>query len=217
MSIIFGRNVTEKEGNQKMHYFPTPSSLCFCTTWGKRKPRNCIYLFKNCMWCCQQTHKNIISHSWTILRCQNDWLCAPDRTQEGSKAFWCMLSPCLTFSKSVTVTVLVWNTGDVLRQGWNESQWTVLLRYLINILLSQGMLDAIKCVVDDNIVPAIRYCIIASEHSPTVAVRNCQRFSPATVQDLTPLTTSDLQVTWQCSNTAFERKCAIFESRHFSR
>jgi len=37
-------------------------------------------------------------------------------------------------------------------QVWSESQWTVLLRYLINTLLSQQMLDAIKHVVDNSIV-----------------------------------------------------------------
>jgi len=42
--------------------------------------------------------------------------------------------------------------GVVFHQVWSESQWTVLLRYLINTLLSQQMLDAIKHVVDNSIV-----------------------------------------------------------------
>ena len=35
---------------------------------------------------------------------------------------------------------------------WSENQWTVLLRYLNNTLLSQQVLDAIKHVVDNSIV-----------------------------------------------------------------
>ena len=42
--------------------------------------------------------------------------------------------------------------GILFHQVWGESQWTVLLRYLINTLLSQQMLDAIKHVVDNSIV-----------------------------------------------------------------
>jgi len=42
--------------------------------------------------------------------------------------------------------------GVVFHQVWSESQWKVLLRYIINTLLSQQMLDAIKHVVDNSIV-----------------------------------------------------------------
>jgi len=31
--IFFGRNVTDKVGNQKSLYYATSSNLCFCTTW----------------------------------------------------------------------------------------------------------------------------------------------------------------------------------------
>jgi len=31
--IFFGRNVTNKVGNQKTLYYSTSSNLCFCTTW----------------------------------------------------------------------------------------------------------------------------------------------------------------------------------------
>jgi len=30
-------------------YFPTSSNLCFCTTWGNRKPGNCVFSLKRCM------------------------------------------------------------------------------------------------------------------------------------------------------------------------
>jgi len=57
------------------------------------------------------------------------------------------------FTKSVPVSVPVSKMGVVLiKPGGRESQWTVLLRYLINILLCQQMLDATKRIVDDSIV-----------------------------------------------------------------
>ena len=63
-----------------------------------------------------------------------------------------MLSSCPMFTKSVTVSVPLSKMGVVFYQVWSESQWTVLLRYLINTLLSQQMLDAIKHVVDNSVV-----------------------------------------------------------------
>ena len=63
-----------------------------------------------------------------------------------------MLPSCPSFTKSVTVSVPVSKMGVVFHQVWSESQWTVLLRYLINTLLSLQMLDAIKHVVDNSIV-----------------------------------------------------------------
>jgi len=42
--------------------------------------------------------------------------------------------------------------GVVFHQVWSESQWTVSLRYLIDTLSAQQMLDAVKHVVDNSIV-----------------------------------------------------------------
>jgi len=36
---IFGRNVTDKVGNQKMLYYATSSNLCFYTTWQNGETR----------------------------------------------------------------------------------------------------------------------------------------------------------------------------------
>jgi len=47
--IIFGTSVTEKVGNQNILYFPTSPNLCFCTTWGNRKPKNCVFSLQCCM------------------------------------------------------------------------------------------------------------------------------------------------------------------------
>jgi len=38
ITLIFGKNVTKKVGNQNILYFPTSRNLCFCATWGNRKP-----------------------------------------------------------------------------------------------------------------------------------------------------------------------------------
>jgi len=49
---------------------------------------------------------------------------------------------------SVTVSVAVSKMGDVLHQTWSENQLTVLLGYL----LSQQILDAMRCVIDGNVI-----------------------------------------------------------------
>jgi len=41
--IFFGRNVTDKVGNQKTLYYATSNNLCFCTTWQIRKHENDIF------------------------------------------------------------------------------------------------------------------------------------------------------------------------------
>jgi len=40
---IFGGNVTDKVGNQKMLYNATSNNLCFCTTWENGKHKNHIF------------------------------------------------------------------------------------------------------------------------------------------------------------------------------
>ena len=51
--LFFGRNVTDKVGNQKMLYYTTPNNLCFCTT-------------------CQngETRKSHILLNWIVLHTQ---------------------------------------------------------------------------------------------------------------------------------------------------
>ena len=55
--IFFGRNVTDKVGNQKMLYYATSNNLCFCTTWQNA-----------------ETRKSHISLSWNVLHTMH--LCA---------------------------------------------------------------------------------------------------------------------------------------------
>jgi len=51
---IFGRNVTEKVGNQKTLYYATSNNLCFCTTWQNAG-----------------TRKSHISLNWIVLHTHN--------------------------------------------------------------------------------------------------------------------------------------------------
>ena len=90
----------------KTQYFP---ASFFCSTWGNRKPGNCIYsLNLNAAWGFANRHKTLKSitcHNSTTLHCQNNWLtCAPGRTYEGSRASCSMLPSRSTFTKSVTVS-----------------------------------------------------------------------------------------------------------------
>jgi len=70
--IVFGTNVTEKVGNQKVLYIPTSRNQCFCTTWGNRKPESCIFSLKCYMifFTKNKIHFKISpAHSWTTLQC----------------------------------------------------------------------------------------------------------------------------------------------------
>jgi len=60
--IICGRNVTGKVSNKKMLYFPTSPDQCFCTTWGKGKPSNCVFSLKCCMLFLPKTPKTHETH-----------------------------------------------------------------------------------------------------------------------------------------------------------
>jgi len=50
---FFGRNVTDKAGNQKTLYYATSNNLCFCTTWQNA-----------------ETRKAHISLNWIVLHTQ---------------------------------------------------------------------------------------------------------------------------------------------------
>jgi len=53
ISIFFGRNVTNKVGNQKVLYYATSNNLCCCTTWQNA-----------------ETRKSHISLNWIVLHTQ---------------------------------------------------------------------------------------------------------------------------------------------------
>ena len=52
--IFFGRNVTDKVGNQKTRYYATSNNLCFCTTWQNA-----------------ETRKSHISLNWIVFHTYN--------------------------------------------------------------------------------------------------------------------------------------------------
>jgi len=51
--------------NQKMLYFPTSPNWCFCTIWGNKKPRNCVFSLKCCMLFYQKHTKHIKNITWS--------------------------------------------------------------------------------------------------------------------------------------------------------
>jgi len=59
ITIVFGRSVTQKVDNQNVLYFPTSRNLCLCITWGNRKPENCVFSLKCCMFFFYQKHIKI--------------------------------------------------------------------------------------------------------------------------------------------------------------
>jgi len=67
---IFGRNVTDKVGNQKTLYYATSNNLCFCTTWKKMgKHENHIFhsiglCSKKCTCALSSWKKNC--HLWCV-------------------------------------------------------------------------------------------------------------------------------------------------------
>jgi len=46
---FFGRNVTDKVSNQKLHHCATSDSVCSCTTWQTEKQENRIFSLKRCI------------------------------------------------------------------------------------------------------------------------------------------------------------------------
>jgi len=67
IATIFGINVAEKVGNQIVLYFPTTPNYCFCTTWGNRKPGNCVFSLKCCMLFHQKTRNTVKNITWSEL------------------------------------------------------------------------------------------------------------------------------------------------------
>ena len=70
--IIFGRNVTDRAGSQILVYFPTSPNYCLCTTRGNKKPENCDFLLKQCIFCFINKHKYANPSHRSLLF--QDWL-----------------------------------------------------------------------------------------------------------------------------------------------
>ena len=75
--ITFDTSVTAEVGNQNLLYFPTSPNLCLCTTWGSRKPENCVFSLKWCMLFTKSTRNTVKNITWSDvnhLHCKNDRL-----------------------------------------------------------------------------------------------------------------------------------------------
>jgi len=65
--IFFGRNVTDKVGNQKTLYYATSNNLCFCITWQNRKTRKSHFSLMDCV--------KRIMHLYTLFLKQKIVIC----------------------------------------------------------------------------------------------------------------------------------------------
>jgi len=144
ITIIFGISVTEKVGNQNVLYFPTSPNLCFCTTWGNRKPKNCVFSLKCCMLFTKNT-RNIMKYRlvtaeppFTVKAI--DWM-----HQTGPRIL-------LSVTHMLCVNQICHGVGRCVKDRscsssiLSESQWTVLMGYLT---ISTNA-DAIKHIIDNN-------------------------------------------------------------------
>ena len=142
--IIIGTNVTEKVGNQKLVYFPMSPNYCFCTTWGNRKPGNCIFF----TWMMHAFYQKHTKHIWKISPFTVKTIDCVHQTGPRKGAWhpaicyphsWCLpsLSQCWSLCQKWTKLFITSSVG---------AKATVLERqycFDVYILLSHQMLDAI--------------------------------------------------------------------------
>jgi len=65
IATIFRTNVAEKVGNQNVLDFPTSANSCFYTTWGNRKPGNCVFSLNAACFLTQKTRNTFKNISWS--------------------------------------------------------------------------------------------------------------------------------------------------------
>jgi len=103
--IIFGTDVSEKVGNQSVLYFLTSPNLCFCTTWGSRKPEIASFHLNVACFLPNTTRNTLKYHlvaaepRFTIKTI--DW-----KLQTGPRILL-LLPTCSVLTKTVTVSVVV--------------------------------------------------------------------------------------------------------------
>jgi len=158
ITIIFGTSVTEKVGNQKVLYFPTSPNLCFCTTWGNRKPENCIFALKSCMLFTKNTRNTLKYHLVTaeppFTVKMIDWM-----NQIGPRILL-SVTHMLYVNHGVGRCV---KDGSCSSSSLSESQWTVLMGYLT---ISTNV-DAIKHITDNNLsfMKTAHWCTLRATQS----------------------------------------------------
>jgi len=144
VAIILGTSVTEKVGKQNVLYFSTLPNLCFCITWGNRKPANCIFSLKFCMLFTKNTRNTLKYHLLTTVLPFTvqmiDWM-----HQAGPRIL-------LSATHTLYVNQVCHGVGRCVKDGscssssLRESQWTVL----DGCLTISTIVDAIKHITYDN-------------------------------------------------------------------
>ena len=132
-ATIFGKNVAEKVDNQNVLYFPTSPKYCFYTTWGNKKPRNCVFSFKCCMSFYQKTQNTVKNITWSELNNpsllkRSTGYTRQDLGREHSillcvTHMLCVNQVCHSVSRCV-------KDESCSSSSLSESQWTVLIGYL---------------------------------------------------------------------------------------
>ena len=80
---FFGRNVTDKVGNQKTLYYATSNNLCFCTTWQN--------------W---ETRKSHISLNWIVLHAQ--CTCALSSWKKKLSSVMCLIASNICWDSKIS-------------------------------------------------------------------------------------------------------------------
>jgi len=147
ITIIFGKCYREsRQSIRTVLYFLTSPNLCYCTTWGSRKPENCIFSLKWCMLFSKNTQNALKYHlvtaepSFTV------------KTIDGMQ----QIGPSILLSVThmLCVNQVSHSVGRCVKDGsyssssLSESRWTVSMGYLT--ISSSANVDAIKHITDDN-------------------------------------------------------------------
>jgi len=100
--IFFGRNVTDKVGNQKTLYYATSNNLCFCTTW--QNGENMKITFFSQLHCVTHT-----MHLYAVF------------LKEKLSSVMCLIAPNICWDSKVPINTVHW----LLLQAWRRTTQTI--------------------------------------------------------------------------------------------
>ena len=150
ITIICGTSVTDKVRNQNVLCFPTSPNLCFCTTWGNRKPEECIFSLKCCMLFAKNTRNTLkyrlVTAKPPITAKTFDWM---HQTGPGILLSVTQKPYVNQVCHRVSRCVNDWRCSSSSR---SERQWTVLMGYLGTATSTN--VDPIKHITDDSFYSA---------------------------------------------------------------
>ena len=140
-----------------MLYFPTSPNLCLCTTWGFRKPENCVFSLKFCM----RFTRNTLKYHLVTAEPPFTVKTTDGMHQTGPRIL-------LSVTHMLYVNEVCHGVGRCVKNGsssssLSESQWTVLMRYLT---ISTNV-DAIKHITGDHFSfrKTAHWCIVCATQS----------------------------------------------------